>query len=91
MPYFSNVKHNSAVLNAFAEVMRVMNHIGQRNAELAWYYPSIARRVYFYDLKHSLRIHSFTLPNPIVKPLATQTKFYQLSGNYTLIDCAFTF
>ena len=29
LQYFGNIKHNSAALDAFAEVMKMTNHIGQ--------------------------------------------------------------
>ena len=53
MQYFSNVRQNSAALAAFAEVVKVTNHSGLWDAELAWYSSSTTRWPYFHDLKQS--------------------------------------
>ena len=45
LQYFGNMKHNSAALNAFTEVEKVMMHIGhhgQWDVELVWYNPDLS-------------------------------------------------
>ena len=37
LQYFGNVRHNSAAADAFTEGVKVMNHNGLWDAELAWY------------------------------------------------------
>ena len=39
LQYFAYVGHNSAALDAFAEVMKVTVHTELRDAKLAWYSP----------------------------------------------------
>ena len=74
---FGNVKHNSAALNAFTEVVKVMNHIELWYAELTWYSPNATHQICLHDLKPSFWIQTFrpTWPYLIVKVLATLVKF----------------
>ena len=35
LQYFGNIRHNSAILDTFADVMKVINHTGLSEVELA--------------------------------------------------------
>ena len=37
LQYFGNVRHNLATLDAFAKIIKVMNHTGLRDVKLAQY------------------------------------------------------
>ena len=82
-----------AALDALTEIVKVMNHTGLTDAELAWYSLSTSHQIFFYGLEHSFSIHSFRLIwlCLIVEVLATQTKFLEPFGYCIVINCAFNF
>ena len=59
LQYFSNLRHNLIVPDAFAEVMKVTNNTGLRDAVLAWYSLRATHQIYFYSLEHSQGINGF--------------------------------
>ena len=82
-------RHNLAVLDSFAGVMKVINHTGLWDAKLTWYSLSATCLICLYGLEiHSFRLTWLCL---IIKVLATQAKFLKASGYCTVISCAFTF
>ena len=54
-----------ATPETFAEVMKIMNHIGQWDDKLAWYSPSATHQICLYGSEHSLRIQSSCSPSKI--------------------------
>ena len=70
------MKNQSVTTDAFAEIMKVTNHIGLWDADLAWYPPNVTHLIYLNSLKNGLRIHGFMTLSPclIVKILATRAK-----------------
>ena len=77
------MRHNSAALDASAEVTKVNNHT----------LPDTLRMLLISDLEQDLGIHisRSTWSCLIIKVLETWGKFLQPSGNSTEINCAFTF
>ena len=75
LQYFGNMRYTSPAPDALVRSCDV---------KLAWYSPNVTHWIYFYELEHSLRIHSFmpTWPCLIVKVLSTWTKFLQPSDYY---------
>ena len=75
-------KDNSVVMDAFAEIVKVTNHTVLWDTKLTWYSPNANHWICFYGYKHNFGTHSFrpTWPCLIIKVLATQAKFLQLSG-----------
>ena len=69
-------------MDAFTKVVKVTNHNGLWDAELAWYSPRIAHQICFYGLEYGLIIHGFrpTWPYPSVEVLVTWAKFLEPSG-----------
>ena len=61
LQYFANMRHNSATIVVFAEVVKVTNHTGLWDAELAWYSMSDIHWICLYGLKYNLKIHGFRL------------------------------
>ena len=59
LQYFDKVKNNSAALDAFAEVMKMMNYTGLWNAKLAWYSQSVTPRFCLSDLERGHGIYGF--------------------------------
>ena len=57
LQYFVHVTHNSAASDTSAEIIKVMNHTGFWDAELAWYSPSATHWICLHGLKHGLGIH----------------------------------
>ena len=57
--YSDYVKYNSATLNAFAQIVKIINNKGLYNAELAWYSPRATCLISLYDLERSFEIHAF--------------------------------
>ena len=51
LPYFGNMKHDSATPVAFAEVLELTNHTRLWDDELAWYSPRCTRQICLYDLQ----------------------------------------
>ena len=82
--YFNNMRHNSAAVDAFDEVIKVMNHTSLWDAELGWYSLSATRQIWSYDLEHSLGIHGFspTWSCLIAEFLTTQLKFFEDPSGY---------
>ena len=48
LQYFGIVKYNLAILNAFAEVIKVMNHTRLWDAKFALFSPSVTCQIYLY-------------------------------------------
>ena len=76
------MRHNSTVLYAFVELMKVTNHTGLGDAKLAWYSPNSTLKICLYGLEDGLRIHSFkpTWHCLIVKVLTTWAEFLETFG-----------
>ena len=87
------MRHNSAALDNFVEIIKLMNHTGLYDVEFAWYSPGTSRRICLYGSVNSLEIHSFwpTLLCRIVEVLATRLKFLQPSSYCSVINCTLIF
>ena len=84
-------KLHSTVLDAFAEFIKLMNYTELWDANLAIYSTSAAHRFCLYGLEHSFWIHSFrpTRHYLILKIFATQVKFLEPFGYFSVINCTF--
>ena len=93
LQYFGNVKYSLATPDDLAAIMKVMNHIGLCNAELAWYSPIATHQIFCYGLEHGFGILGFrsTWPCLVVEVLVIRVKFLEPSGYCTVINCTFTF
>ena len=78
MHYFGTVKDNSVTLNAFAEIMKVINQTGLQDAKLAWYSPSSIHQLCISGMEHGFGIHDFrsTCLYLIVEVLLTEQNFF---------------
>ena len=72
------LEHNLMTLDAFAEVVIVMNYTGPWDGKLAQYSLSATYLICPYGLEHSPGFYGFrhSWPCLIVKVLATQTKWW---------------
>ena len=52
--YFCNMRHNSATLNGLGNIMKVTNHIGLWDIELAWYSQRPTCQFCFYVLEQRI-------------------------------------
>ena len=82
-------KFNSAALDAFDKVMKMMNYTGLWNVKLVWYFQGVTCWIYLCSLEPGLRIHGFwpAWPCLIIKVLTTEWNFL----NHLMIDSTFTF
>ena len=55
LQYFSNAKHNSAALDTFTKILKVINYTGLWNANFTWYSPSATHPICIYGLEQQLR------------------------------------
>ena len=87
------VRHYSVALDTFAEVIKVTNHPGLWDAEIAWYSLSDTRLICVYGFKHDLEIYSFrpTWTCLVVKVLATGGKSFEPSSSWMGINCTVKF
>ena len=74
---FINIKHNSAVLDIFAEVVKVMNHTELWHADLAWYSLSITHQ--FASLAWSTALEFMVLG---LSDLFWSSRFLQSKQNF---------
>ena len=89
LQYFGNIRYNSVVLDAFAEVIKMINHTGLWDAELAWYPPSATCRI-------SSMVWSILIEYTVIRllELPWSSRFCHLSwlsGCSTVINFTFTF
>ena len=61
LQYFGNMRHDSAILDAFTKVMYVTNHSGIWHTELTWYLLSATHQICLNWLEHVLGIHGFRI------------------------------
>ena len=83
LQYFVSMSHNLADPDAFAKVMKKMNHTGQWDAEHAWYSQNVTHWICLNDLEYRIGIHSFwsNWPCLLVKVLANYVKFLEQFGS----------
>ena len=93
LQYFGYLAQNSPALDVFIKVVKVMNHTGLWDTELAWYSLSATRQICLYGLEQGLGIHGFKLTWSclVVEVLSIQVKFLRLFAYCTEINCTFTF
>ena len=74
LQYFSNMRHNLAAPDTFAEVVKVVNHSGLWDAKFVMHWNC------FYGFEHGYRIHVFRYTSPclIVEVLSIWAKFLSL-------------
>ena len=53
------MKHNLAVLDAFAKTVKVTDDTDLRDAKLIWYSLIATHQISQYSLEHGFRIHDF--------------------------------
>ena len=93
LQYFGYVRHNLTFPDVFAKIMKVKNHIGLSDTDLAWYSLSATHQICLSSMEYWFRIDGFRTNwcCLIVEVLATQPKFLEWSGYCTVINCVFTF
>ena len=73
LQYFGKVKHNSASLDTFAKVMKVMNHTRRWDAEHTWYWVLLAR---FVSMAQSVALEFTVLGLPDHQGFSTPPNFF---------------
>ena len=93
LPYFGNIRHNSAALDTMPKLWKRTNPTGQWETKLAWYSLGVTYLICFYALEQIFRIHDIrsTWPCQIFNVLASGAKFLPPSGYITVINCTFSF
>ena len=52
LQYFGKMRHNSVAPDTFVMAIKMMNHIGLWDADLAWYPPTATHRIWLYWVRY---------------------------------------
>ena len=93
LQYFSNVRYNSVIPDAFVESVKLTNYIELWDTKFAWNSLRADHRISHHGLERRLGIHAFrhSWHYLIVEALAARVKVLEPSGYCAVINYAFSY